>query len=131
MNSLSTGDRFVLTINGVTQEQINAFGALLGTNGKIHTDPDWAACSPAQGVVVQGGLVLASLNEAMTHIVGEDRWLRGGELEIKFVSLVRPHQPVTLEIDVERVSAQAAEFALAWSTQAGTKVLVGSAAAIF
>lgn len=129
MTKLKTGDAFVFTVHGATQAQINAFGALLGTNGKIHTDPQWAADTPLRGVIVQGGLLMAPLHTIMSRIVGPQTWIETGELEIKIVSFTRPAEAVRLEIVVDEASAGGTRFSLTWTKNDHATVLVGTAAA--
>ena len=129
MNKLNTGDTFAFTLHGASQAQINAFGALLGTNGKIHTDPQWAANSPLRGVIVQGGLLMAPLHQIMSQLVGPQTWFESGELEVKIVSFTRPEEAVRLEITVDEASATGASFSLSWSKDGNATVLAGKASA--
>lgn len=118
------GAQYVARIAGARQDQVNQFGRLMGTAGRIHTDPEWAAASPVGGVLVQGGLIMAPLHELMSRLLGADRWLRGSRVAIKIVSFTRLAEPITLTARVERVDESGVKFGVAWVKQSGATVMV-------
>jgi len=109
----------------VSQEQINRFGALLGTHGRIHTDPDFARTTPLKGVIVQGMLVLAPIHEAMTRVFGAERWLTAGHVETKIVAYTRPGETGRLTVIIERSDAEEAVGSFTIARPNGDTVLVG------
>ncbi|CAO3425928.1 MaoC family dehydratase [Azospirillum doebereinerae] len=110
----------------VSQEQINRFGALLGTHGRIHTDPDFARTTPLKGVIVQGMLVLAPVHEAMTRIFGAERWLTAGRIETKIVAYTRPGEAGRLTVTIDRSDDDEAAGSFAITRPNGDSVLVGT-----
>jgi acyl dehydratase len=124
---MTAGDTFSAIVQPVSQEQMNSWGALLGTNGQIHTDPEFAKTTPLKGVVVQGMLVLAPLHDFMCQLFGADRWLRHGQVETKIVLFTRPGEATRYEIKVDEIDARQAKLSFSCTKDADTKVLVGSA----
>jgi acyl dehydratase len=118
------GVQYVGRMAGARQSKVNQFGRLMGTAGRIHTDPEWAAASPAGGVLVQGGLIMAPLHDLMSRLLGADRWLRRSEVAIKVVSFTRLEEPVTLTACVEQVTGDGVKFSVSWVKQDGTTVMV-------
>jgi len=118
--------KFSADIAPTTQEQINAFGALMGTYGRIHTDPDYAATTPLKGVIVQGMLVLAPLHEVMRRIFGAERWLTGAEVESKIVSSARPGEGGRISVEVTENDATKAAGTFTISKPDGSPVIVGT-----
>lgn len=125
MTELQIGERFHLDIAAVPQAHVNGFGALMGTNGRIHTDPEFAKTTPLKGPVVQGGLVIAPLHGAMCCLVGEGRWLRHGKIDAKFISFTRPDDAARLELKVEAASDSNLHLSFSVTKADGTKVVVG------
>ena len=125
MIDLRPGDQFFADIAPVAQSRVNAFGDLMGTNGRIHTDPDFARTTPLKGPVVQGGLIIAPVHDALCRLVGRDRWLRHGRLDAKFISFTRPDEGARLDLAVESASDAGVRFSFAITKTDGTKVVVG------
>lgn len=121
---MTVGTQYVAQIAGSKQEQLNQFGKLMGTAGRIHTDPQWAATTPAGGVLVQGGLVMAPLHDVMCQLVGADRWLRGSTIKMKIVSFTRINEPIAMSVKVEEVNDEWIRFGVNWVKEGGTTVLV-------
>ena len=126
MIPLAVGDRFSASMQPVAQPQINQFGALLGTHGPIHTDPEFAKTTFLKGVVVQGGVLLAPVHDFMCQLVGEDRWLRHGWMEAKIVSYTRPEDATRYELQVEALDDKELKLSVACTKDADTKVMVAS-----
>lgn len=118
------GAQYRARITGVRQSQVNQFGRLMGTAGRIHTDPEWASASPAGGVLVQGGLIMAPLHDLMSRLLGMDRWLCGSTVAIKIVSFIRLEEPITLTARVEDVNVEGVKFDVSWTKDDGATVMV-------
>lgn len=124
--SLSAPTVLVADIPGVSQEQINRFGALMGTHGRIHTDPEFARTTPLKGVIVQGMLVLAPVHAAMARIFGNRRWLTAGRIETKIIAYTRPGDAGRLTVTIEQWGAEEAVGSFTIARENGDSVLVGS-----
>lgn len=127
MNALRVGDRFVAEIPGISQAQVNLFGALMGTDGPIHTDPEFARSTWFKGTVVPGILVAAPISDMMASLVGADRWNRAGKLEIKFVSFTRPGDEVSVSVEVTEAAAEAVHMRIVIANRSEVAVAVGEA----
>jgi len=119
-----TGDIFRSAARGAAQEDINRFGALHGTTGKTHTDPEYAAKSVFGGVIVQGALVMAPVVDMAAELLGAG-WYDGCEIEAKFVAFTRPGDAVDVEFEVMRSEPGWLELAYACMLPDGKKVQVG------
>jgi acyl dehydratase len=127
---MTAGDTFIANVEPVSQDQMNTWGKLLGTNGQIHTDPEFAKTTALKGVVVQGMLVLAPLHELMCQLFGAERWLRHGQVETKIVSYTRPGEATRFEIKVDEIDAHQAKLTFSCTKDVDTKVVVGSASVL-
>ncbi|WP_153139267.1 MaoC family dehydratase [Paraburkholderia agricolaris] len=127
MHQLNKGDGFVLNVPAISQEQVNAYGALLGTNGPIHTDPVFARSTFLKGPVVQASLVTAPLHDAMSVLFGVDRWLRCGALDARFISYTRPGEATRVELLVTESTPYATKLSFEIKKSDGTAVVVGDA----
>ena len=123
----AVGDSCSIVIAGVSQEQINRFGELHGTNGRTHTDVEFAEASIFKGVIVQGTLVLAPVVEALKRIYGAHRWTRSGVLETKFTSFTRPQDRVTVEFTVEAIDEAGMKIGYVCTKGGGEIVQIGTA----
>ena len=127
MTDLQVGDVLAAELSPFTQDQVNAFGELMGTNGKIHTDPEYARGTPRGRTLVQGMLVLAPVEQVMSRLAGPSRWLAQGRIEAKIVGMTSPGDAAALELTVQEVSpALRLSFAI---RAAEAVVLVGEASA--
>lgn len=125
----SVGEKYIARIAGAKQDQVTQFGRLMGTAGRIHTDPEWAASSPAGGILVQGGLMMSPLHELMARVLGAQRWLRSAEVTIKVISFIRLEEDITLTVGVEEVSDAGIKFEASWRKDDGTAVMVATVTA--
>ena len=125
----AVGDSCSVVVAAVGQEKINRFGEVHGTNGRTHTDPEFAENSVFKGVIVQGTLVLAPVLEALKRIYGAKRWLAGGEIETKFTSFTRPYDVVTAVFEVKEVGEAGMTIAYVCTKDDGTVVQMGTAKA--
>ena len=124
MTEQTTARTLTADIEATTQEQMNAYGAVAGTYGKIHTDPEWAKGQPVGGVIVQGMLVLAPLHEAMVQLYGAERWLSGGRFESKIIGMSRPGEARRLRLTFADGPDDAGTFAI--ERDDGAPVIVGT-----
>lgn len=91
--------KYTAEIGPISQDQINAFGVIAGTYGRIHTDPVWAATTPLGGVIVQGMLILSPIHDVLERIFG-DRWITEGALSCKIFGSTRPQEETFVDVDV-------------------------------
>lgn len=115
---------YTATVGPISQDQINAFGQLVGTFGRIHTDPEWAATTPLKGVIVQGMLILSPLHEVMYRIFGK-RWISTGEVSCKIINSTRPGEETKVVITVDEDSSEAAKGSFVITRGDGTSVIIG------
>ena len=125
----NVGDQCSVVIAAVSQEQINRFGEVHGTDGRTHTDPEFAKSSVFKGVIVQGALVLAPVLDALRRIYGAERWSNGGVVETKFTSFTRPQDEVTVTFTVEEVDGSGMKLAYVCTKGDGGIVQAGIAKA--
>lgn len=122
---LAEGSVFRSSLRPATQENINSFGALHGTTGKTHTDPEYARQSVFDGVIVQGALVMAPVFDICAELFGPASAERT-EIEAKFVSFTRPGDAVSVQFDVIKDSPESVELSYACALPDGKKVVVGT-----
>jgi acyl dehydratase len=79
-----------------TQDEIDEFGRISGGNGRIHTDPAYAAASPFGRTLVQGVLLLAVVERAVCSAVPS--WARAGEIEAVFLGPVGAGETFHVEV---------------------------------
>ncbi|MFA7666052.1 MAG: MaoC family dehydratase [Burkholderiaceae bacterium] len=119
------GTVFFATIPPITQEQINRFGDLHGTDGPSHTDPEYAKNSMFGGVIVQGALVMAPIFDIGRRAsgMGENT---NFSVETKFVSFSRPEEALTVRAEVVASSPDRVELSYTCATSEGRAVQVGT-----
>lgn len=125
----NVGDQVSYLIKGFTQDQINLFGKVHGTDGKTHTDPDYAKNSQFKGVIVQGTLVFAPVVEILMSIFGHEKWQRSGVVETKFSSFVRPLEDLTVSFVVQEVTDRCVSVSYEVRNEKNTVVQLGTASA--
>lgn len=122
---MKIGEKYSSSVAPTEQSSINAFGALHGTNGRSHTDPEYAKNSVFKGVIVQGALVMAPVLDMAEEIFGSG-WHQGSEIETKFVSFTRPGDRIQVEFEVTRMDGGMTELAYRCLKDDGTIVQVGT-----
>jgi acyl dehydratase len=122
--SIPQTGRYQAEIGPISQAQINSFGQLAGTFGKIHTDPVWAAQTPLGGVIVQGMLVLSPIHDVLERIFGS-RWVNSGEMSCKIFGSTRPEEPTFVEVDVRTSDSAGAQGTFAVRKGDGKDVISG------
>jgi len=96
-------DRFTTQLRTVTQADMIAFGRLHGTSGRIHTDPDYTRALGLGGTLVQGKLILASVQNVCRAILGNDDFARCA-IEAKFVGHTHPDDTVSVQFEVQQAA---------------------------
>ena len=124
---LEVGDIFTGKRAGVTFEEVCDFGNLLGFNGKIHTDMEYAKTTPFGGVIVQGLMILAPIESIARRIFGEENWLHYGRLESKYVGMTPLGEEICYRATVEKIEAGQITVSFDCKTQSGKTVIVGQA----
>ncbi|MEX2160080.1 MAG: MaoC family dehydratase [Dehalococcoidia bacterium] len=111
----------------VSQDQINRYADASGDHNPIHIDEAFAKASPVGGTVAHGMLTLAFLGEMMAAAFGE-RWLARGKLRVRFRTVVRPGDVITVSARPERGSDDDTHvYAVECRNQAGEAVVSGTA----
>lgn len=103
----------------LTQEQVDAFGAVSGGTGRIHTDPAYARSTRFGAPLVQGLYLLALVEGCLVDL--DPRWAEAGQLDVTFVGPVRVGEEFLIE-----VSHGARSFDVAVTTPEGPAI-TGSA----
>ena len=73
----------------ISQEQIDAYGAVSGDNNPLHYDAEFAATTRFGGVIAHGMLTLALVSEMMAGAFGL-HWLISGGLRVRFRGAAYP-----------------------------------------
>lgn len=120
---MKMNDKYSATLTGVNQEDINRFGALHGTTGRTHTDPEYAKLHFG-GVIVQGGLVMAPVLDIFESLLGA-HWYEASDMDAKFVAITRPGDIVNVTLEVVERDAESIKIAYSCALQDGKVVQVG------
>ncbi|MYN13879.1 hypothetical protein GSY71_12095 [Pusillimonas sp. TS35] len=123
--SLKKNHRFQASLRAAQQQDINHFGALHGTTGKTHTDPEFARQNGFGGVIVQGALIMAPVMDICHDILG-DAWLHGGEIETKFVAYTRPDDSITVQFEVQQCAPDRLQLSYVCTLPDGKVVQTGT-----
>jgi acyl dehydratase len=126
-HKLAVGDKVKTNCDALVQDKLNRFGNMLGTNGKIHTDPEFAKTAPAGDVLVQGMLVLAPLHSVFCTLFGEDVWLTHGAMECKLIGATHPSEAITYDVEITAVEPNRVTLDYSCIKANDTKVAVGTA----
>lgn len=96
----------------------------------IHAQDDAGKGRGLGGALVQGGQLVAYLNQMMTDNFGE-AYLTGGEISVSFIKPVRPGDVIRSKGIVQEIGVEGAKHRLTcevWlENQAGEKTTVGTA----
>ena len=118
----------------ITQEIINRYAAASEDPNPLHTDPEFAKTTPFKGTIAHGNMYLAYVSEMMMQWFPH-QWITGGLMEVSFLGPARPGDTLRLS---GRVSEKVVQnggreivFNIACETQAGKKVVVGTAKVIW
>lgn len=99
----------------------------------IHAEEDAGKEKGLGGALVQGGQLVAYLNQMMTNNFGEG-CLRGGDIAISFIKPVRPGDVITTKGIVQEIRPEGARIRImceVWlENQNGEKTTVGTASVL-
>ncbi|HEY8481541.1 MAG TPA: MaoC family dehydratase [Spirillospora sp.] len=95
----------------VTQEMVNDFGRVGGSDGPIHTDPE-VARPLFGGTIAQAMFLLDPVVQVMVGLSDLDHWYARGKIEAKFVG-------TTLVGDTVTITGTVAET---WTDDKGTAI---------
>lgn len=123
--TLAENQIFRSSLRPATQDDINRFGALHGTTGKTHTDPEYARQSVFGGVIVQGALVMAPIFDMCEELFGAIASERT-DVEAKFVAFTRPGDVVSVQFDVVKNTDELVELSYSCALPDGKKVVIGT-----
>jgi acyl dehydratase len=84
----------VILRHSFTQHNLDDFGRLSGGDGRIHTDPDYAAGTLFGHTVVQGMLLVALVEQAVSTVLPDGR--TGAHLDVTFVAPVGVGQEIAI-----------------------------------
>lgn len=87
----------------VTQEQMDLYAGVSEDKNPLHTDPEFAKRTRYGGTIAHGVLILAFVSQCMTNW-SPDGWLRGGEIETKFVAPVYAGDTVVISGSVAGIT---------------------------
>lgn len=109
---LAPGVRFCRGGAPMTLAGFRDFGALLGTDAPIHTDPAYAAGTVFGCVIAQGPLLFAPFESWLCALFGEEAWSRSGRIRMKFLDPARVGETLTLEMTIRSVLDNLVEIEL-------------------
>jgi acyl dehydratase len=115
----------------VTFENMRLFS--MWSNLNIHTDWEVAKKAGLPAPIAQGLMSHAYLSEMLTQFFGKN-WLKGGKLEVKFISYTLPGDVVTVRgvVREKKGEGSAVRFQCeVWcESLSGEKTVVGTASAL-
>lgn len=82
----------------ITQEMIDRYADVSGDLNPLHIDEAFASRTAFGRTIAHGQLLLSLVSEAMIIVCG-DRWLDGGELDVRFTAPVFSGDAVTAHVD--------------------------------
>jgi acyl dehydratase len=128
------GDRLAVGSQLIGVEKRISFETMRKYSGEtgIHAQDDAGKESGLGGALVQGGQLVAYLNQMMTDNFGEG-YLRGGEISVSFIKPVRPRDVITAMGIVREIRSEGARIQTmceVWlENQNSQKTTVGTASA--
>ena len=125
---LEVGSQLAGVEKRITFETMRSYSGGKG----IHAQEDVGKETGLGGALMQGGQLVAYLNQMMTSNFGE-AYLRGGEIAVSFIKPVRPGDVVTTKGSVQEIRPEGTRSRVVcedWlENQAGEKTTVGTASA--
>ena len=122
------GEELPPVAHRVAQHDIDRYAAASGGRAGIHIDPEYARRVGLDGTIAHGMMTLSYVDQMLAGWLGL-RWYRGGTLDLKFVSPVRPGDTVTARGRVVQVARDATTTRVSlgvWAeNQRGERVLAG------
>ncbi len=129
--SISPGSSLPGVTRTISQEDINLYAEASGDFNPIHIDEAFAVRTPLGGTIAHGMLVLGYLSDMMTSAFGS-AWLSGGKLSVRFKTLARPKDTLTIGGKVNSVTHEDGASRISCSVevrnQRGEAVIIGEAA---
>jgi len=92
----------------VTQEKINLYAEASRDFNPIHINEDFAKKTALGGTIAHGMLILAYVSQMMTDAFGQ-RWLAGGNLNIRFKTPARPGDTISVGGRIASVEKKAGQ----------------------
>lgn len=122
--------QYPVIVKEITLEKMQRF--MGPVKNSIHADPELAKSWGVGGAIVQGGHLLAFINEFLIRSFGNG-FARGGEVSVNFIKAVRPGDRITPHAEEKGetvVDGRTRVDLDVWlENQDGDKVTVGSASA--
>ena len=126
---LEVGSQLAGVEKRITFETMRSYSGGKG----IHAQEDVGKETGLGGALMQGGQLVAYLNQMMTSNFGE-AYLRGGEIAVSFIKPVRPGDVVTTKGSVQEIRPEGTRSRVVcevWlENQGGEKTTVGTASAL-
>ena len=108
------------------QAMLASYAAASRDFNPIHIDEEFARGTPFGGTIAHGMLVLAFISEMMTAAFDE-RWLRGGQLDVRFRSPARPGDLVTARATPAKPAERLLKYSVECVNQKGDVLISGTA----
>ena len=128
-DELEVGFRLAGVKKGISFETMRSYSGGKG----IHAQEDAGKDTGLGGALVQGGQLVAYLNQMMTNNFGES-YLRGGDIAVSFIKPVRPGDVIITKGIVQEIRPEGAKIRVmceVWlENQDGEKTTVGTASAL-
>jgi 3-hydroxybutyryl-CoA dehydratase len=105
---------------------LSRYAEASGDFNPIHIDEAFAKTTPFGGTIAHGMLVLAFISEMMT-IAFDDRWLKGGKLDVRFRAPARPGDLVTASAAPAKHDDAFLKYDVQCMNQKGEVLVSGSA----
>jgi 3-hydroxybutyryl-CoA dehydratase len=113
-------------VRQITQPMLNAYAEASGDHNPIHIDEAFARTTPMGGTIAHGMLVLSFISEMMTGAFGQ-RWVAGGQLEVRFRAPSRPGDTVTAQARAIESKDGRARWTVECVKQDGEVLIAGTA----
>lgn len=115
---LTVGQTLGSTTRVIAQQQVDAYGAAGGSNGKIHIDPEWSL--PRYGsTLAQAMMVLGAVELLLASHCTPPTWVRAGSPSAKFLAPMRPGDQKSIRADVDAVGKHQARCSFRCLNQDG------------
>jgi len=128
-NRLEVGSQLAEVEKQISFETMRRYSGETG----IHAEEDAGKQKGLGGALVQGGQLVAYLNQMMTNNFGED-YLRGGDIAVSFIKPVRAGDVITAKAIVREIRPEGTGVRVmceVWlENQNGEKATVGTASAL-
>jgi acyl dehydratase len=130
LKSLQAGQPLPQIRRSVTREDISLYASASGDFNPLHLDEEFAAKTPAGGIIAHGMLVLAYVSQMLTEAFAMG-WLSSGKLNIRFKAPARPGDVLTVTGKIEKIQSRGEKTlvtcSVLCSNQNGEAVITGDA----